>query len=166
MSSRLWNSLWSPGRALLCLTGAWLCLAAAAPQATGTGVTATAEGFVVIVRADNPSSVIDREALSQIFLKRTTTWPDGVHAEPVDLVSSDAARAAFTKAVLRKSMGAVRAFWQQQIYSGRDIPPPEKNSGAEVIAFVAAHPGAVGYVAAATSLGDGVKAISLTEGSP
>lgn len=157
------SSRWLSGPALLFLTAGWLGLVAATTQATGASATATAEGFVIIVRSDNPSSAIDREALSQIFLKRTTTWPDGVHAEPVDLVSSDAARAAFTKSVLRKSMGAVRAFWQQQIYSGRDIPPPEKNSGAEVIAFVAAHAGAVGYVAAATSLGVGVKAISLVD---
>jgi len=38
---------------------------------------------------------------------------------------NDRIRVAFSKSVHGKSVGAVRAFWQQQIFSGRDVPPPE-----------------------------------------
>ena len=45
-------------------------------------------------------------------------------------------------------MSAVANYWQRQIFSGRGTPPPIKESDAEVIAFVAANPGAIGYVSA------------------
>jgi hypothetical protein len=47
--------------------------------------------------------------------------------------------------VLRKSVAQVLAYWQQQIYAGRAVPPPEKRIDA-VVAFVGSHEGAIGYV--------------------
>lgn len=44
------------------------------------------------------------------------------------------------------------AFLQQQIFSGRATPPAELASDAEVIAFVARTPGAIGYVSAGATL--------------
>jgi ABC-type phosphate transport system substrate-binding protein len=117
--------------------------------------------FLVVVNAGNPATSITREQLSQIFLKRVDTWPNGAQAEPVDLAPSAAPRVAFTTMVHHKAVGAVRAFWQQQIFSGRDVPPPEKDSEREVVAFIKEHVGAVGYVSADAELGPGVKAIDV-----
>jgi hypothetical protein len=58
-------------------------------------------------------------------------------------------------------VGAVRAFWQQQIFSGRDVPPPELASDKEVMEFVKQHAGAVGYMSPTTPLGAGVKSIQV-----
>jgi ABC-type phosphate transport system substrate-binding protein len=134
--------------------GAVLLLGAARPAANP-------EGFVVVVHADNPATSVKRDELSRIFFKRQTRWPTGVVAEPLDLSTSQVARVFFTSAVHGKSVGAVRAFWQQQIFSGRDVPPPEKGSEREVLAYVAEHPGAVGYVSANTPLIAGVKTIQV-----
>jgi hypothetical protein len=41
----------------------------------------------------------------------------------------------------------VKSYWQQQIFSGRSVPPVEKASDAAVVKFVEATAGAVGYVA-------------------
>jgi hypothetical protein len=75
-------------------------------------------------------------------------------------------RSAFTRAVLSvEGMGqisAVQNFWLQQVYSGRSSPPAIKATDAEVIAFVVANPGAIGYVAAAPAAG-GVKVLTVTE---
>jgi ABC-type phosphate transport system substrate-binding protein len=121
----------------------------------------TAPAFVVIVNADNSVATIDRELLSKIFLKRLMKWPNGLAAQPVDLAIGAAPRVAFTAEVHKKSVGAVRAFWQQQIFSGREVPPPEKSSENDVAAFVKENPGAVGYLSASTPLPDGVKAIAV-----
>jgi ABC-type phosphate transport system substrate-binding protein len=118
-------------------------------------------GFLVVVNAGNPATSISREQLSQIFLKRVDKWPNGAQAEPVDLAPSAAPRVAFTTTVHRKAVGAVRAFWQQQIFSGRDVPPPEKDNEHDVVAFIKEHVGAVGYVSADAELGPGVKAIGV-----
>jgi hypothetical protein len=57
-------------------------------------------------------------------------------------------------------VGAVRSYWQQRIFSGRDVPPPELDSDEAVVAFVARSPGGIGYVSAATKL-SGVRELAL-----
>jgi hypothetical protein len=46
----------------------------------------------------------------------------------------------------------VKAYWQQRIFSGRDVPPPEFATDQEVVAYVLAHEGAVGYVSPGAEL--------------
>ena len=55
----------------------------------------------------------------------------------------------------------VKAYWQQMIFSGREVPPPEKASAKDVVAFVSANRGGVGYVPAGTPLGEGVKTVDV-----
>jgi hypothetical protein len=117
--------------------------------------------FVVIVNAANPVDTIGRDELAKLFLKRSVTWPGGKHVEPLDLPIDDPIRALFSKRVLHKTLVAVRAFWEQQIFSGRDVPPYERPSDAEVIATVSSAPGAVGYVTATIPLPAGVKSIVI-----
>lgn len=119
------------------------------------------QDMIVIVNAANPVSSISKAELGRIFLKKSAQWSDGVRAEPVDLAPGSAVRGRFSQAVHGKETAAVKAYWQKMIFSGREVPPPELGTASEVIAFVAAHRGAVGYVGAGTSLGDRVKAISL-----
>lgn len=123
---------------------------------------AAQQGFVVIVNASNPVSSLSADELSRIFLKKTARWENGSRVEPVDLASSSAVRARFSQAVHGKGTAAVSAYWQKMIFSGREVPPAELGSAAEVIAFVASHRGGVGYVAEGTPLGEGVKAARIT----
>src|SRR5688572_30929396 len=97
-----------------------LTLAAIVLLAAGS---AEAQQFIVVTHADNPVTTIGREDLSKIFLKRTAKWPNGSAIQPIDLAANHQARIAFTGTIHKKSVGAVRAFWQQQIFSGRELPP-------------------------------------------
>ncbi|HYU33281.1 MAG TPA: phosphate ABC transporter substrate-binding protein [Thermoanaerobaculia bacterium] len=119
------------------------------------------QGFVVIVNLSNPLSAVPREELSRIFLKKSTKWEDGSRTEPVDLAESSPVRARFSQSVHGRDTTAIKAFWQKMIFSGRDVPPAELASTAEVIAFVAARRGAVGYVSEGTSVGERVKVIQI-----
>lgn len=56
---------------------------------------------------------------------------------------------------------AVKRYRQQMIFGGRVVPPPEKASEDEVLAFVRGNPNASGYVLASTTLGDGVKTVNV-----
>ena len=106
--------------------------------------------FRIVVSPDNPVDSLARRDVARMFLKRTTNWPDGSAVAPVDQSSRAEVRTLFTQEVLREEglekMSSVENFWQQQIFSGRGSPPPIKGSDDEVIAFVAANPGAIGYV--------------------
>ena len=118
-------------------------------------------GYKVIVNRTNPATALTRAELSHVFLKKAGAWPGGRPAVPVDLRGDAPARRGFSKSVHGREPQAIRAFWQQQIFSGRAVPPVEKASEADVIAFVRATPGAVGYVAAGTTTPEGVRVLEL-----
>ncbi len=92
-----------------------------------------------------------------------THWPDGTTVEPVEPPEKSRTRAYFLSDVMNgKSALALKAFWQKRVFSGRDTPPVEKASDEEVVAFVRANPGAIGYVAA-DARSDGVKVVELKD---
>lgn len=132
-----------------------LCLGAEA------ALHAQSAAFRVVVHSANPSSSLARADLARLFLKKTSAWPDGRAAAPVDLGENAPARRAFSKTVLERDVSAVRAYWQQQIFSGRGVPPVEKGSDADVLAYVRANPGAVGYVSAGVELGASIKELRV-----
>lgn len=118
-------------------------------------------GFKLVANASVGVSSLTADEASQYFLKKKTTWPGGQAVQPVDQTDESAARRAFSKAVLKKDVGAVKSYWQTQIFAGRGVPPPEKGSDAAVLAFVDANPGAIGYVSGGAPLGRGVKEVKV-----
>ena len=120
-----------------------------------------AQDFAVIVNAANPVSTLSKDEVAKLFLKKTVAWQSGQSASPVELPATAKVREAFAREVLNKSVAQVRSYWQQQIFSGRDVPPPEKPSEDEVLAFVRANPNAIGYVSRTANMGRGVKVVSL-----
>ena len=144
---------------LRALAASMLALAVA-PATTPADAQAQAP-YAIVVSASNPITSLSREQASKLFLKKTPTWADGREVVPVDLPEGSAVREAFTKSVLHKSVSAVKSYWQQQIFSGRDIPPPEKQTENDVVAFVRSNPGAIGYVSKGVDIGRGVKALSV-----
>ena len=106
-----------------------------------------AAGYKVIVNNANETSSLAKKELVQYFLKKTAKWSNGTPVVAVDQTEKSASRERFTLEVHGKSVSAVKSYWQQQIFSGRDVPPVEKSSDAQVVAFVKQNPGAIGYVA-------------------
>ena len=129
---------------------------------TAGSAIAAADAYVVIVNDSNKTSSIPRHVVAAMFMKKVPAWPSGTVCIPVDQPGTSAVRESFSNAIHRKPASAIRSYWQQQIFSGRDVPPLEKNGDAEVIAFVRNNPGAIGYIAPVTPL-EGVKAIKVTE---
>ena len=126
------------------------------------GAAQAAPSFLVVVNEANPISSLSHDELSDLFLKKSSRWADGHLVLPVDQEESSQIRERFNHEVHRKSATAVRAFWQQRIFSGRDVPPPEKSGDSKVIAFVRDNPAAIGYVSAAASTG-GVKVLAVRQ---
>jgi ABC-type phosphate transport system substrate-binding protein len=119
---------------------AMMCLAGPAAAQQGR--------FVVVVNQANPVSSLTRVEVSNLFLRKATRWADGGAVHPVDLPTSSPVRAAFSRDIHGRTVASISAYWQQQIFSGRDVPPSERASEAEVVAYVRNDPGAIGYVAA------------------
>ena len=54
---------------------------------------------------------------------------------------------------MRKTPAQLKSYWNQQIFSGKGVPPPEADSPAAAVAYVLANPGAIAYVPADTDPG-------------
>jgi ABC-type phosphate transport system substrate-binding protein len=107
----------------------------------------------VIVNPDNPIESVPRDFLRDAFLKKATEWGRGDTIRPIDLSGRFPARGKFTHDVLRKTSSQLRSYWSQQIFSGKGVPPPEVDSVADVIGYVLANPGAIGYLPDGTDPG-------------
>ena len=124
-------------------------------------VAAQDRDFVVIVNSFNPFVTIRADDLSRIFLKKSATWSNGQAAQPVDQPEGSTLRRRFTARVLNRDTASMKSYWQQQVFSGRTIPPPALDSDAAVLEFVRQHPYGVGYVSAATPLTTEVRVIAV-----
>lgn len=118
--------------------------------------------YRIIVHPNNPTRTLSRTFLQDAFLKKRTRWPHDDGIQPADLKASSAARITFTQEVLNRSVGAVKSYWQQRIFSGRDVPPPELDSDEKVVSHVLQHEGAIGYVSGTANL-RGARTVTLSK---
>ena len=123
-------------------------------------VTTLQAQYKVIVNRANSTTSLTKAEVSNYLLKKRTKWADGIAVTPIDLSSESSARKAFTKAIHKKTVAQVRAYWQQSVFSGKATPPREMANDAAVVAFVIANKGAIGYVSSSASL-SGVKEIKV-----
>ncbi len=116
------------------------------PLLTASADTPAPPPYVVIVHPSNPITSASRKFVGDAFLKKTTRWPNGDVIRPVDQSPDTAVRRRFTDDVLKRSVAAVKSYWQQSVFSGRDLPPPELGSDEDVMKYVRTHEAAIGYV--------------------
>lgn len=128
------------------------------------GISASAEApslpFRVIVGAKVAGRSVPRDVLAQIYLGKVSRWGNGSLIVAVDLSSTLAVRQAFSEQIVGMPVEAVKNHWMR-IGSTGPRPPLTKASDEDVIAFVAAEQGGVGYVSLTTPLPATVREISV-----
>ncbi len=117
------------------LAGAW-------PSSSG----ASASALLVVVNNANPSRELNRAQLRPIFQANRTTWPSGERIEPVNLPEKTDPREAFDQAVLGFTPDEASRYWIDRKIRGDGRPPRKLTTPFAVLAYVAATPGAIGYV--------------------
>jgi ABC-type phosphate transport system substrate-binding protein len=131
-------------------------LALAAPRQV------TAQKFVVVVNPRNPVSHLNQSQISRIYLGKLQAWDINGEIQPVSPVDQRAdspLRAVFSQNVLRKSVSETASYWRQELYAGRNVPPPEQ-SETEALQTVRSVVGAIAYVSASADL-KGVKVVAV-----
>jgi ABC-type phosphate transport system substrate-binding protein len=123
-------------------------------------VAADTPAVIVIVHPDNPVTRLDKKFITNAFLKKRSRWGDDTAIKPVDLEPGSSVRKKFSKDVLGRSVSAVRRYWNQQVFSGRGVPPPELDSEEDVVRYVRKNRGAIGYVSEGVDL-EGVKIVQV-----
>lgn len=117
-------------------------------------------GLVIIAHPSNPARSLSQADVMRLFTGKTKTLPGGGSAVPVGLKDGSPEKQAFDSQVLNKTSNQVRAYWAQQIFTGRGTPPREFESAQALKAHVAAHPDAIGYLSPA-DVDAGVKTLLI-----
>lgn len=116
----------------------------------------------VIVHPANKLRTMSREELERIYRKRIPFWSDHNAILPVNLPGSDPLRRAFSTEILRSDEDELVTYWNRQYFQGVAPPVVLQSSGA-VRAYVAATPGAIGYVSL-DSVDSSVAVVEVTNG--
>jgi ABC-type phosphate transport system substrate-binding protein len=116
--------------------------------------------YRIIVHPSNPVVRLDSRLIAEVFLKKVTRWENGQVIKPADLGRTSSVRRRFAREILGRTLEAVRHYWQQQIFSGRDVPPPEFDTEEQVVHYVLRHHAAIGYVSTMTDL-RGARALTV-----
>jgi ABC-type phosphate transport system substrate-binding protein len=110
------------------------------------GSAAATDAYKIVVHPDNPVAAVDRAFLREIYLRKATDWTGDGPIRPIDLARRFSVRERFAQEVLKKTPAQLKIYWNQQIFSGKGVPPPEADSTAAAVAYVLANPGAIAYL--------------------
>lgn len=116
-------------------------------------------GVTIIAHPSVAASSVTADELQAMFTGKTTTWSDGAAANPAVLAEGPVLE-EFLKDYVKKSAAQFGTFWKKAVFSGTGTPPEELKTEADLVAFVARTPGAIGFVAAGTATG-GAKVIAV-----
>lgn len=114
--------------------------------ALSVGAGAAAPDVVAVVSSRSSVTVLTKNQVADIFLGKTSRFPDGEQAVPIDQVEGSAARDEFYAKFTGKSAAQIKAHWSKIIFTGRGQPPKEVPNSIEVKKLVAENPKAIGYI--------------------
>ena len=106
----------------------------------------SAAEVVAVVSAQSPLTTLSKDQTVDIFLGKSSRFPDGTPAVPIDQVEGSATRDEFYLKFAGKSPAQVKAHWSKIIFTGRGRPPLDVANGSEVKKRIAENPNAIGYI--------------------
>lgn len=115
-------------------------------SALSLGAASAHAELVVIVNPKNPNASLTTEQVAALYLGNTTTFPDGGGVVLADQPESAGTRNDFYQKATGRSVAQVKATWARITFTGKGTPPKELKSEADVKAFVAGDPKAIGYI--------------------
>ncbi len=118
--------------------------------------------IAVIASAKRPPIKLTQEEVAKIYLAKSTTFPDGQRALPIDQSRGNPVRDLFVDKVLDKSDSQLRAYWSRVVFTGVGKPPSEHGGDNEIKKLVAENPNLIGYIDK-SKLDSSVVAVLLVE---
>jgi ABC-type phosphate transport system substrate-binding protein len=98
-----------------------------------------------IANANVAETAIAAKDLKSIYLGKESKWADGSRVVIVILGESELSD-AYLKTAAGMSYGQFDKYWKKQVFTGKGKMPDKFDTEAELIAFMAKTPGAIGYV--------------------
>jgi ABC-type phosphate transport system substrate-binding protein len=100
----------------------------------------------VIVNAANPAHSLSPQEVSDLYLGRTRTYPNGAPAQILDQTNDRTEREQFFRLLVNMPLAQVNAYWARLTFTGRQPPPEVRNNDQAIINSVSRSPQAIGYV--------------------
>lgn len=112
----------------------------------GTFVIHAHADLAVVVGAKSSVPSLSRQQVSDLFLGKQATFPDGGQSVPIEFNEGAQQREEFHSKVTGKTSAQLKAYWSKQMFSGTGIPPKEVSATADVKKLVSNNPNMIGYV--------------------
>ena len=109
-------------------------------------VSAANAEIAIIAHPSTKEIGVSKDTIADMFMGKTKTFKNGTRVKAVDQSKGSAIRDKFYRSVVRKSEAEVNRYWAKLKYTGKGKPPKEVGGSAAVKNYVAANPGALGYV--------------------
>lgn len=100
---------------------------------------------VVVVAQDSSIDVLNEQHVENIFLARTSRYPNGEKAYPIELKDPQS-RAYFYLHVSGKSLSQLNAYWTTLIFTGKGRPPKSYTLAKDIERLLSANTGAITYL--------------------
>jgi ABC-type phosphate transport system substrate-binding protein len=101
---------------------------------------------VAVVSAKNPITALDKSQLAEIFLGKSSRFPNGMQAVPIEQAEGVALRDEFYDKVVGKTASQIKSYWARIIFTGRGQPPPSVSNSIEMKNHIGDNPAAIGYI--------------------
>lgn len=107
---------------------------------------ALAQKIIFITHQANSVEKLTPFQISEIFLKKTRTWPDGTSIRFFDRENDSVERKSFLTLVMKRSSRDLDQYWiGQKLYTGNSAPT-QMSSDTMTLSLVARFPGSISYI--------------------
>jgi ABC-type phosphate transport system substrate-binding protein len=107
---------------------------------------AAAADVVAVVSAKSSIRTLSQDQVADIFLGKTSRFPNGGQAVPIDQAEGTSLRDEFYAKLADKTAAQLKAYWSKIIFTGRGQPPLAVSNSVEMKKRLAQNPTAIGYI--------------------
>jgi hypothetical protein len=116
---------------------------------------------LVIVNPACSATSLTQDVLKALYTGRKRSLPDGERVE-ILVLDGPPVHERFVADLLDSTTEQFASYWKRQVFIGQGKLPRSFDSESDLVAYVASHPGSLGYIDAATPH-DKVKVLSIHE---
>ena len=109
-------------------------------------VPAVTADLVVIVHPDTPLEQMNATEVKRLFLGKLRHVDSDIRLIPINQDPGLASRLAFEVKILKKTGQQLRAYWVEQIFTGKSMPPRSEGGDEAVRHLIATEKGHIGYI--------------------
>ncbi|MFQ3189470.1 MAG: hypothetical protein ACI936_000594 [Paraglaciecola sp.] len=106
----------------------------------------TGAELVLVVNKNNPTSILSRSQVIDLYMGKYVAFPDGTKAVPVDIEDDLETRTQFYDSLVGMPLTRVNAYWSKVKFSGRARPPTQQKDEKAILDFVMQTEDAIAYI--------------------